>query len=161
MLRRARPSDLSDLHAIFTRMDAMRYWSTPPHESLSQTQDWLAKMIAAPAATSDDYVIEHQGRVIGKAGAWAIPEIGFVLHPDFWRQGLMREALTAVTRHLFLTHPLHHLTAEADPRNAASLGLLTRLGFVETHRAERTMQWGEEWCDSVYLALPRARVMVG
>ena len=41
--------------------------------------------------------------------------------------------------------------AEVDPRNTASLRLLTRLGFVETGRAERTMQWRDEWCDSIYL----------
>ncbi len=158
-LRRAEARDLDDLHAIFTRPEAMRYWTHPAHETLQQSQDWLAAMIAASPDTSDDYVIEHKGKVIGKAGAWAIPEVGFILHPEYWGQGLMHEAMTAVVRHLFLTHPMPHLTAEADPRNAASLGLLTRLGFVETHRAERTMQWGEEWCDSVYLALPRARAV--
>ncbi len=133
----------------------MRYWTTPPHATLGQTADWLARMIAAPPETSDDYVMALQGKVIGKAGAWALPEVGFILHPDLWGQGLMHEALTAVIGHLFATHPLPHLTAEADPRNAASLGLLTRLGFMETHRAAHTMQWGEEWCDSVYVALPR------
>ena len=47
------------------------------------------------------------------------------------------------------------LTAEVDPRNAGSLRLLARLGFRETHRAERTLLWRDEWCDSVYLARPR------
>ena len=46
------------------------------------------------------------------------------------------------------------LTAEVDPRNAASLRLLAKLGFGETHRAERTLLWKDEWCDSVYLARP-------
>jgi hypothetical protein len=32
---------------------------------------------------------------------------------------------------------------------------LAKLGFVETHRAPRTWLVGEEWCDSVYLALQR------
>ena len=47
------------------------------------------------------------------------------------------------------------LTADVDPRNAASLRVLGKLGFVETGRAERTFLLGDEWCDSVYLALPR------
>jgi RimJ/RimL family protein N-acetyltransferase len=33
--------------------------------------------------------------------------------------------------------------------------VLAKLGFVETGRAERTFLLGEEWCDSVYLALAR------
>jgi RimJ/RimL family protein N-acetyltransferase len=157
VLRRAEAGDLADLHAVFTRPEAMRYWSTPAHESLAQTRVWLDRMIDAPAAEADDFVIEIGGRVVGKAGAWRLPEVGFILHPDHWGKGLAREALTAVIAHLFRAHPLARLTAEADPRNARSLALLTRLGFHETGRAERTMQWGDEWCDSVYLALDRAR----
>lgn len=135
----------------------MRYWSTPAHASLEQTRAWLDGMIAAPEAEADDFVIEFGGRVVGKAGAWKLPEIGFILHPDLWGRGLAREALTAVIAHLFAGHPVGRLTAETDPRNGASLGLLASLGFVETGRASRTMQWGEEWCDSVYLALERPR----
>ena len=47
------------------------------------------------------------------------------------------------------------LTADVDPRNAASLGLLQRLGFAETGTAKNTFLLGEEWCDSVYLRLDR------
>ena len=32
ILRPARVDDADDLHAIFTRPEAMRYWSRPPHE---------------------------------------------------------------------------------------------------------------------------------
>lgn len=154
-LRKPRPEDLADLHACLSDPRAMRYWSTPEHETVEQTKAWLDSMIVADPAVSDDFVITHQGRVIGKAGMWQSPEIGFLLHPDFWQKGLAFEALTAVIGHLFATRDLPCLTAEADPRNAGSLGLLARLGFVETHRAERTMQWREEWCDSVYLRLDR------
>ncbi|TAG23680.1 MAG: N-acetyltransferase [Rhodobacterales bacterium] len=153
-LLRARMTDLDDVHAMLSQPAAMRYWSTPEHETLEESRDWLEGMVGA-GAESDDFLIEHQGRVIGKAGAWRLPEVGFLLHPDHWGKGLAFEAMTAVIAHLFASHDLPELTAEADPRNAASLKLLGRLGFVETGRAERTMQWRDEWCDSVYLALRR------
>lgn len=154
-LRKPVPTDLADLHACLSDPRAMRYWSTPEHDSLSQTKAWLDAMIAADPAQSDDFLITCRGRVIGKAGMWRTPEVGFLLHPDFWGQGLAHEAMSAVIAHLFATRDMTHLIAEADPRNAASLGLLARLGFVETHRAKRTMQWRDEWCDSVYLRLDR------
>jgi len=100
-------------------------------------------------------VIEHEGRVIGKAGLWRMPELGFILHPDHWGKGLARAAVGALIAHVFATTPLDALTAEADPRNAASRGLLAALGHVETGFAERTMQWRDEWCDSIHLALHR------
>lgn len=154
ILRRAELRDLHDMHAVFSHPAAMRYWSRPEHDRIEQTQRWLDDMVALPDG-SDEFVIERAGTVIGKVGAWRLPEIGYILHPDHWRQGLMQEALAAVIPHLFARHPVPDLTAEADPRNLPSLALLARFGFAETHRAERTMQWRDEWCDSVYLSLPR------
>lgn len=155
VLRRARETDRDALHALFTDLRVMRYWSRPPHTDMAETEMWLADMIGAPAAESDDFVIEHAGAAVGKAGAWRLPEVGFLLAPHLWGQGLGTEVMRAVVAHLFAVHDLSALTAEVDPRNAASLRLLARLGFHETGRAERTLLWGDEWCDSIYLALPR------
>ena len=154
ILRRARMADLEEIHAVLSHPAVMRYWATPEHETLGQSRDWLEAMVAGSPET-DDFMIEYQGRVIGKAGAWKLPELGYLLHPDYWRRGLMHEALTAVIAHLFATHDLPEVTADVDPRNTASLRLLTGLGFVETGRAERTIRWRDEWSDSIYLALRR------
>ena len=154
-LRPAQAGDLEGLHAVFSHPEAMRYWSRPPHTQVEQTRDFLDNMIGAPADVSDDFVLEYQGRVVGKAGCWRIPEVGYILHPDLWGQGLGTEALTAVIAHVFTTRAVEAITADVDPRNVGSLRLLAKLGFVETHRAQRTWLVGEEWCDSIYLALRR------
>lgn len=155
-LRRARMDDLPAIHAILSDSRAMLYWSTPPHATIDQSRAWLADMVAASSGETDDFVIEHEGRVIGKAGCWRLPEIGFILHPDFWGRGLAREALGAAIDHIFAHHAIAAIVADADPRNMASLGLLGSLGFVETGRAHRTILVGDDWCDSIYLARPRA-----
>jgi RimJ/RimL family protein N-acetyltransferase len=154
-LRRARGDDLADLHSVLSNAEAMRFWSTPPHADLAQTRTWLANMIAASPQDSDDFVIQFNGEVIGKAGCWRLPEIGFILHPDFWGRGLASEALSAVIARVFTAFPVAAIEADVDPRNARSLELLGRLGFTETRRAQKTVKVGEEWCDSVYLALVR------
>ena len=64
--------------------------------------------------------------------------------------------MEAIVPHLFATTEVEALTADVDPRNAASLGLLRSLGFVETGRARNTFCIADEWSDSVYLALARA-----
>lgn len=49
------------------------------------------------------------------------------------------------------------ITADTDPRNAASIGLLHSLGFVENGYAKNTVQLGDECCDSQYWKLERQR----
>jgi ribosomal-protein-alanine N-acetyltransferase len=153
LLRPARHTDAEDLHAVLADSRAMRFWSTPPHATLDQTRAWLEAMIAIPAQDGEDFVIEHEGKVIGKAGLYRFPEIGFILHPDYWQRGFAREALAFILERAFAVHRLAAIEADVDPRNTASLRLLAGLGFVETHRAERTWLVGEEYCDSVYLNL--------
>lgn len=154
-LRPAQPGDLLALHAVLSDRQAMRFWSTPPHQHIETTQAWLRDMISAPPQTSHDFVVEHHGMVIGKAGFYQLPEIGFILHPDYWGRGLAREALHAVVASVFANYPIPEIVADVDPRNAGSLAVLTRLGFVETGRAEQTFLVGDTWCDSIYLALGR------
>ena len=155
ILRHATSGDVAAMHAVLRSPAAMRYWSTPPHRTIRQTRDWLRSMIYASPAESMDFVLEYEGEVIGKAGCWRLPEIGFILHPDHWGKGLAHEALTAIIGQLFAHYPVHAITADVDPRNTACLALLGRLGFSQTGRAARTWLVGEEWCDSIYLALPR------
>jgi ribosomal-protein-alanine N-acetyltransferase len=156
LLRRAVPGDAEPLHTIFADPRAMKHWSTLPHESLDVTRDWLDGMLQRGPGF-DDFIIERNGRVIGKAGAWRMPEIGYILHPDVWGQGIAIEAMSAVIPHLFAAHADPALTADVDPGNVASIRVLEKLGFEETHRAARTFFIGGKWFDSVYLALTRAR----
>ncbi|PJF10881.1 GNAT family N-acetyltransferase [Pseudorhodobacter sp. MZDSW-24AT] len=156
-LRRAAPEDLDDLHRILSDPQAMAFWGDAPSASRHHSAKTLRGLMEwqAKPDVSDEYVLDHGGRVIGKAGLWQVPEVGFFLHPDHWRQGLMAEALRALIPHWFARHAVPALTADVDPDNAACLGLLTRLGFHETHRAKRTLLIAGRWCDSVYLSLPR------
>lgn len=154
-LRRADVADLHGLHGLLSNPTAMRYWSTLPHDSLEQTRTWLDQMIASPPESSDDFIVEHRRRLIGKAGCWRLPEIGFIFHPDHWGQGFAFEALTAVIERVFAKFPIPAIRADVDPRNAASLRLLGRLGFREVDRVQRTWKIGDQWCDSVYLQLGR------
>lgn len=156
LLRPARASDLEPMHAILGDPRAMAYWSSTPHEDIGKTRDWLASMIAIQPTEGEDFIVEFEGRLIGKAGLWRFPDIGFIFHPDFWGRGFAQEALTLVLDRAFAVHGLPKVDADVDPRNAGSLKLLERLGFRETGRAERTWHVGDQWCDSVYLELDPA-----
>jgi RimJ/RimL family protein N-acetyltransferase len=155
VLRRARMSDLEAVHAFLTDARSMHYWSSPPHDSMEQTRAWLQSMVEAPALESDDFLVTLHGQVIGKMGAWRLPEIGFLLRSEFCGRGLAREAMRAFLPHVFARAGVDHLVADVDPRNTPSLRLLTDHGFVESGRASGTWTTHIGVCDSVYLRLER------
>nr|WP_230980417.1 GNAT family N-acetyltransferase [Oryzicola mucosus] len=155
-LRHARETDLEPLHLLLSDARAMAYWSTEPHASLDMTREWLGRMIDIEPDEGEDFIVEHDGRVIGKAGLYRFPEIGYLFHPDVWGQGFATEALRSILDRAFTVHRLPSVIADVDPRNTASLALLARLGFGETGRAERTFEIAGRWVDSVYLKLDNA-----
>ncbi len=79
---------------------------------------------------------ENPEKLIGTIGFWRIikphhrAEVGYMLHPNFWAKGLMKEALQAVIDFGFNTICLHSIEAHINPGNAASAALLEKLCFV-------------------------------
>ena len=136
------------MHRIMRDPTAMRYWSTLPHESVRQTADWVRSMLDPPP-DNDDFIVTLDGAVIGKMGAWRLPDFGYLLDPAHWGQGYASEALAAFIAHRRRAGSAF-LTADTDPRNTTSIRLLERHGFVETGRAEKTWMIGGEWFDSIY-----------
>jgi [ribosomal protein S5]-alanine N-acetyltransferase len=152
VLRRARYDDVAAMHRIMSDPIAMRYWSSPPHETLDETERWIASMVEADPALSDDFIVTLDGKLIGKFGAWKLPEFGFLIDPGHWGKGYANEAMAAFIEHRRQQGAIE-LTADVDPRNLASIQLLARHGFVETGRASGTWQVGDELCDSIYYRL--------
>ena len=153
LLRRATMDDLPAMHAVLSDPRATLYWSTPPHGSLEETAAWMESMVSSTAEESEDFIIERDGVVIGKVGTWRLPDFGYILHPDHWGQGLASEALVAFLAYVEARPDVPYLTADVDPRNAASIRLLEKHGFRETGRASRTWETHLGWCDSVYFRI--------
>ena len=152
-LRRPRPDDVNAIHAIMSHAQTMQYWSSLPHASLSETAVWFDGMLSADeAGQSDEFVIEYRGEVIGKLGAWRLPEIGLFIRQDHCGKGLASEALAAFIDYA-RSRNVPSLLADVDPHNAACLTVLTKAGFREYRRAFATYTIGDRVCDSVYLRL--------
>jgi len=155
VLRGPRASDLDAMFAIYSDPENMAYWSTAPHADLATTQKMLAGKIADFAQSLVNFIIDLDGKMIGNAGMFREWEVGFMLHHPYHRQGYVSEAMLAILPHIWATTQAQVLTGDADPRNAASVGLFHKLGFSQTHRADRTFCIDGVWSDSVYFALER------
>jgi [ribosomal protein S5]-alanine N-acetyltransferase len=154
LLRPVMRYDAPVLHQALSDPAVMRYWSTPPHSELAETETWIAESMAAMArGDAHDFAVLHQNEVIGRVAFWMGDEIGFFFLRRAWGKGFAREAALAVLRYGFDTLGLRQVRADVDPDNVASLRLLEAVGFRRTGFAKNTLKVGEAWVDSVYLTL--------
>lgn len=150
-LRPPHPEDAIPLHEAFSDPEVMRYWSTPPHTDLAETQAWWSAAMMDPKR---ELTVVHNHKVIGRIGFWRDCEIGFLFVKRIWGQGLAAEAIRAACGYGFEELGYTEIVADVDPRNERCLRVLESCGFTRTGTAERTWNVAGEWCDSVYLSLP-------
>lgn len=103
------------------------------------TEEAMAKMLEANAATGSQFVLEHRssGRVIGSVGLqedslrYRVSAVGidYYLSEEFAGKGYMTEALTELIGWLFSTRRPELISARVFTENTASLRLLAKLGF--------------------------------
>jgi ribosomal-protein-alanine N-acetyltransferase len=101
------------------------------------------------------------GRLLGTCGlfawskSWRRCTTGYELAPAAQGQGYMQEALTAIFDWGFAQVELNRIEAQIDPRNAPSLRLAARLGFVEEGLLREVARWGDAQHDLLMLSLLR------
>jgi RimJ/RimL family protein N-acetyltransferase len=146
-------ADVPALFAVFSDPEAMRYWSRMAMTDIAEASDLLEE-IRKHAATGTLYqwgiARRDDDGVIGTCTLYRIDrvhgraEVGYILRRDFWGRGLANEALVALLGHAFGALALHRIEADIDPRNAASIRSVERLGFKrEGHLRERYRIGGE------------------
>ena len=152
-LRRIALSDTPAVHAIFADPEAMQYWSRLPHTDIAETEDWVVKTIAAvEAGEADDFVVVHEGALVGRVGIWQGNEIGLIFARSVWGTGIAHEAAEALIERS-RSRGMTSIMADIDPRNLRVARFLAKLGFRKTCEAKSTYKIGDIWTDSEYLTL--------
>jgi RimJ/RimL family protein N-acetyltransferase len=80
-------------------------------------------------------------------------EVGFELHPDYWRKGILSEALARVLEYCFVEMELHRMGAVTFPANDASNNLLEKIGFTREGKLRGYLYQNEEFHDAYVLSL--------
>ena len=91
--------------------------------------------------------LDHIRRGPAQAGT-----IGYWVGAPFARQGYMREAIEAVSRHAFGVMDLSRIEAACLPENAASRGVLEKSGFKYEGVAQAYLQIAGRWRNHVLYA---------
>ena len=153
--------DVAAMHACYGDAEAMRYWNRPAHARRSETErvvrrsmvyaPWKRMVWAVALADGDRCIGMVNYHNADKANRRA--EIGYIIAPEQQGQGFAREAVSAVLAFCFAEMGMHRLQAVVDPDNAASRGLLDKLGFREEGVLRETLFLGGAWRDDVIYGL--------
>lgn len=123
------------------------YLANPVSENLEQTRSLIDCMLSNNASGTGINLavrrLDHPEKMLGYAGIWKIAphdrsgELGFVLAPEIWGEGLMGDALDALLAWNDREKLLPSIVAKVHQRNAASIHLLIQREFVRTSPADQ------------------------
>jgi RimJ/RimL family protein N-acetyltransferase len=88
-------------------------------------------------------------------------ELGYAMGHTYWGKGYMNEALRALLSHAFEVMELRRLEADVDPRNAASIRTLERLGFQREGFLRERWHVNGEIQDAFFYGLLRREFVAG
>ncbi len=160
ILRRITNDDAESVFNIRSDERTMRFLDRKRMESHDEALQLIKRM--------EDSFLEKSGIawgittggnniLIGTIGYWRMEkehyraEIGYLLHPDHWRKGIMTEAMKAVVDFGFGKMNLHSIEANVNPENEPSIKLLERAGFKkEAHFKENYFYDGKFLDSAIY-----------
>lgn len=163
VLREQRESDASDANEYERLEEVARYGSSPPRsleQSLTYIRDGLAQAREEPRRVYDLAITEPgDDTMIGRCGLGIRADapreamLWYVVHPRCQGRGYAVEAARSMLALAFDELGLHRVCADIDPRNAASIRVVEKLGMRrEAHFVENAWLKGE-WTDSLIFAL--------
>ena len=141
LLRKMVSEDINEIFILRSNEEAMKYIDKDLATTINDAEIFFNRINeAANANTGITWAIslkERPGKMIGSIGFWRLitehyrAEIGYMLHPFFWRKGIMKEALVAVIDYGFNVMPLHSIEAQINTGNTASANILESVGFIK------------------------------
>ncbi len=160
VVRLVEPGDLPDLLVVHADDEVSRFLPYETWRSMDDAHAWHARIVGLQGdGRLRQYVVVDRGdaRVVGSALVFNVEpgharaEFGYVLGRRDWRRGVMSEAMAALVAATFDALELRRLEAHVDPRNAPSIRLLERLGFVrEGLMRERAVVKGQVVDSCIY-----------
>jgi aminoglycoside 6'-N-acetyltransferase len=158
LLRRLRASDLAIFHAYRSDPVVCRYQAWSPM-SQAEASEFIAEMETVPlfqpgqwaqvaiARAEDDALVGDMGLFVAEDLSSA--EIGFTLSPAARSRGYATAAAAAAIQLLFEQTAVSRIIGITDARNAASVGVLERVGMSQVESREVVFK-GEPCVEWVY-----------
>ncbi len=164
------PAVTGDAEALFPHLsnpEISKDMAWTPHGSIAETLLFLESVQRSrESGSARHWTIRHEGEAVGlfslidirrqhRAITYDRAELAYWLAPEFQRRGIMSEAGIEVIRFAFEDLGLENLVVAHHVGNAASEGLIKRLGFVYSHREDRAFRKAGSWIDCLHYRLTR------
>ena len=141
LLRRLTVEDAPEIFFLRSDESVIKYLDREPATSIQDAKDFIQNIHqTVEAGETILWAIalnSKPGELIGTICFWKIEpkhyraEIGYALHPQHWRKGIMTEAIEMVLDYGFKVMNLHSVEARISTRNIASASLLEKSSFIK------------------------------
>jgi len=152
--------DLDDFHAMRSDIRIMQFIQGRLAKTVQDSIDVINRshhLLAEGNNISWGIRFKENNKLIGSIGFYRIQwnnlrgEIGYILHPDYQRKGIMTEAIHKITDFGFQKMKFHTIEAVLDPNNIPCEQLLIHNGFTkEAHYKENFLSEGKFYDSLVY-----------
>jgi [ribosomal protein S5]-alanine N-acetyltransferase len=141
LLRQVHISDAPELFFLRSDKEVLKYIAREPAKSVEEVKTFIKTINQSikqgEAVLWGIALRTNPAIIIGSIGFWRLQkenyrsEIGYVLHPHFWKKGIVKEAMQKVLEYGFEKIKLHSVEARIDPANKASQTVLLAAGFIK------------------------------
>ena len=147
LLRQLKTTDEKALFKIRSNEVVYKYIAKETFKKIEEAQSFISKI--KKGITNNEHVfwaitLKETKELIGTICLWnfskdrLIAEVGYELYPDYYKQGLMNEALQSVIKFGFEALQLNTIEAFTHKNNEASKTLLIRNSFkLDTNRIDK------------------------
>jgi len=162
LLRKLTLADAPDVQLIRSDKKVMNYMDSDNHATIQYSENFISenlKMYGQKEGIFWGLIEKTSGKFIGDFAYWKIDkknsraEIGYVLKPEFWGKGFMKEAMIKIINFGFDDLKLHSIEANINPENENSRGILTKLGFKKEAYFRENYYFNGEYLDSEIYSL--------
>lgn len=158
ILREHAATDATAYFGLRTNKEVMRYIDRIGPKNIEEIQAAIKTMSEGfKTGQNAVWVIALKDKpavMIGNIGYWRTDlanhraEFGYMLHPDYWRKGIVSEAMATVVDFGFKQFNLHSICANINPANDASRQLLLKNGFVKEAYFKEDYYFNGQFLDS-------------
>jgi [ribosomal protein S5]-alanine N-acetyltransferase len=138
ILRMLREEDATDIFHYTQKPEVTKFLIWHPHNTIQDTLDFIQfaeKQFDQGISIILGIELKSENKIIGTIDLrdWKNPnrcgDIGYVIAPDYWRKGIMTEALHAVLKFGFEELELNRLEAHCEEENVGSWRVMEKCGM--------------------------------